>query len=131
MSLCSAKTKQNNDCDAQAMREVSYCYRHNPAIPESDKLKASKSGGKSKSVLTNVEPVRLRDIDSIVKLVESNISAVRTGELDYKVSNAVVQNLNVLLKVYELAAVDSRVRRLEQRAGIESPSELISMGVTK
>ena len=70
----------------------------------------------------------IRDRDSIVSLIESNINGVRTGELDPKVSNAVVQNLGVLLKVYELALVDGRVRKLEQQAGIDSPDELINMG---
>lgn len=110
------------------MQGANYCYRHNPAIPESDKKEASISGGKRKSVLTDAEPVTLRNVESIVGLIESNINSVRTGELDPKVSNAVVQNLNVLLKVYELAIVDSRVRKLEQQAGIESPAELINLG---
>ena len=70
----------------------------------------------------------MRNVESIVSLIESNITGVRTGELDPKVSNAVVQNLGVLLKVYELAIVDSRVRKLEQQAGIDSPDELIHMG---
>ena len=50
------------------------------------------------------------------------------GDLDPRVSNAVVQNVNALLKVYELALVDSRVRKLEQQAGIDSPTELVDLG---
>lgn len=129
MAYCIAKTKANSSCTAQSMQGATYCYRHNPAISEVDKKEASKSGGKRKSVLVNAEPVTLRNIESIIGLIESNINSVRTGELDPKISNAVVQNLNVLLKVYELAVVDSRVRKLEQQAGIESPSELINLGV--
>jgi hypothetical protein len=110
------------------MQGVSYCYRHNPDIPEAAKIEASVAGGKRRAVLTNASPVTLRNVESIVSLIESNINGVRTGELDPKVSNAVVQNLGVLLKVYELAIVDSRVRRLEEQAGIESPDELMYMG---
>ena len=105
-----------------------YCYRHNPDIPEADKIQASKAGGKATQVLKDADPVTLRSVDSIVNLIESNIDGVRTGKLDPKVSNAVVQNLGVLLKVYELAIVDSRVRKLEEQAGIDSPDELIHMG---
>lgn len=105
-----------------------YCYRHNPDIPEADKIQASIDGGKRKAVLSNADPVTLRDVNSIVSLIESDINGVETGELDPKVSNAVVQNLGVLLKVYELALVDGRVRKLEQQAGIDSPDELIHMG---
>lgn len=128
MAFCIANTKAGKDCTAQAMQGASYCYRHNPDIPEADKIQASIDGGKKRQVLTNADPVTLRNVESIVGLIESNINGVRTGELDPKVSNAVVQNLGVLLKVYELAIVDGRVRKLEQQAGIDSPDELISMG---
>ena len=110
------------------MQGATYCYRHNPDIPEADKIKASVDGGKRKAVLTNADPVTLRNVDNIVSLIESNINGVRSGELDPKVSNAVVQNLGILLKVYELAIVDSRVRKLEEQAGIDSPDELIRTG---
>jgi hypothetical protein len=110
------------------MQGVTYCYRHNPDIPEADKKQASVAGGKKRQVMTNADPVSLRNVESIVSLIESNVNAVRSGEIDPKVSNAVVQNINALLKVYELAIVDTRVRKLEQQAGIDSPAELISMG---
>jgi hypothetical protein len=110
------------------MQGASHCYRHNPDIPEADKIQASVDGGKRRAVLSNADPVTLRNVESIVSLIEGNINGVRTGELDPKVSNAVVQNLGILLKVYELAIVDSRVRKLEQEAGIDSPDELIHMG---
>jgi len=110
------------------MQGATYCYRHNPDIPEADKIQASTDGGKRKAVLSEADPVTLRNVESIVSLIESNIDGVRTGKLDPKVSNAVVQNLGILLKVYELALVDGRVRKLEQQAGIDSPDELISIG---
>ncbi len=128
MAYCIATTKAGKDCTAQAMQGASYCYRHNPDIPEADKIQASVDGGKATQVLKDANPVTLRNIDSIVNLIESNINDVRTGAIDPRVSNAVVQNLSVLLKVYELAIVDTRVRRLEEQAGIDSPDELITLG---
>lgn len=128
MAFCTSNTKAGKQCTAQAMQGATYCYRHNPDIPEADKIEASVAGGKRKAVLSNADPVTLRNVDNIVALIESNINDVRTGAIDPRVSNAVVQNLNVLLKVYELAIVDSRVRQLEERAGIESPDELINIG---
>lgn len=128
MAFCTAKTKAGKPCTAQAMHGAEFCYRHNPDISEADKKEASIAGGKARQVLTNADPVSLRNVTSIVELIESNINEVRSGNLDPKVSNAVVQNINALLKVYELAVADTRIRRLEQQAGIESPDELISMG---
>jgi hypothetical protein len=128
MAYCTAKTKADKPCTAQSMQGATYCYRHNPAISDTTKREASKQGGKSRAVLSNADPVTLRNVESIISLIESNINGVRTGDIDPKVSNAVVQNLGVLLKVYELAIVDSRVRKLEQQAGIDSPDELIQVG---
>ena len=128
MAFCIAKTKAGKDCTAQAMQGASHCYRHNPDIPEADKIQASTNGGKATQVLTNADPVALRNVQGIVSLLESNINDVRAGRIDPRVSNAVVQNVNALLKVYELAIVDTRVRKLEQQAGIDSPDELISLG---
>lgn len=128
MAFCVAKTKAGKDCTAQAMQGATYCYRHNPDIPEADKIQASTAGGRATQVLANAEPVTLRSVQSIVNLIESNINDVRKGAIDPRVSNAVVQNLGILLKVYELAIVDGRVRKLEQQAGIDSPDELISIG---
>jgi hypothetical protein len=105
-----------------------YCYRHNPEIDQETKLQASKAGGKSKSVLKDAPKAQLRTIEGIVSLLETNTDAVIRGDLDPKVSNAVVQNVNALLKVYELAVVDSRVRKLEKEAGIDSPTELVELG---
>lgn len=129
MAFCVAETKAGKPCTAQQMQGTTYCYRHNPDIPEADKIEASIAGGKRKAVLANADPVTLRNVESIVSLIESNINDVRTGVIDPKISNAVVQNVNALLKVYELAIVDQRVRKLEEQVGIESPEELIPMGV--
>ena len=122
---CTSLNNAGNACKAQSMQGTKHCYRHNPNIPQAEKIEASFKGGISKNVLKEAEPVTLRSIENIISLVESNVSAVRTGELDPKVSNAIVQNLNILLRVYELAIVDSRIRKLEQHAGIDSPSELL------
>jgi hypothetical protein len=128
MTICTSSTKADKPCSAQTMRGSAFCYRHSPDILEDDKRAASASGGKRRQVLSDAGPITLRSVDSIVSLLESNINSVRTGQLDPKVSNAVVQNLNVLLKVYELAITDTRVRKLEKHAGIESPNELIYSG---
>ena len=110
------------------MRGASYCYRHNPDISNDEKLQASIDGGRHKAVLANADPVALRNVSSIVELIESNINSVRTGMIDPKVSNAIVQNISVLLRTYELALLDTRIRTLEKQAGIDSPLELINVG---
>ncbi len=128
MAQCTSVNKSGSHCAANAMLGTGYCYRHNPNISTSEKQNASTRGGKKRQVLTDAQPVTLRNVESIIRLIESNTNAVRSGEIDTKVSNAVIQNINALLKVYELAIADSRVRKLEKHAGIDSPVELIPWG---
>lgn len=128
MAYCIGKTKVGKDCTAPNMAGSEYCYRHNPEISEADKLQASRAGGTSRTVLKDAPEANLKTIAGIVDLLETNTNAVIRGDLDPRVSNAVVQNVNALLKVYELAVVDTRVRQLEQKAGIDSPSELVDLG---
>lgn len=128
MAYCKANTKAGKQCTAQAMAKALYCYRHNPDIPADQKRQASVEGGKKRQALADQGNVNLREIRGIVELLEQNTDAVRRGELDPKINNAVVQNINALLKVYELAVVDGRIRKLEQQAGIDSPEQLVDMG---
>jgi hypothetical protein len=129
MPNCIAIAKTGEQCSARAMHNDKYCYRHNPNISEIDKLNASSNGGSKRQVMTDVEPVSLDSVASIVSLIESNTNAVRTGEIDPKISNAVVQNINALLKVYEIAVIDNRMRQLEKKAGMISPDPLVAIGV--
>ena len=127
MAYCIAKTKAGKDCTAQAMQGSDYCYRHNPDISDDEKSEASRQGGTSINVLKDANPVVVRTIAGIVELIEGNINDVRAGRVDPRVSNAVVQNINTLLKVYEIAIADTRLRKLEDSAGIDSPSELVGL----
>lgn len=104
-----------------------YCYRHNPRISKQDKVDASKQGGKRFKVLQNAPETSIKSIQSILSLLEQNINDVRKGRVDPKVSNAVVQNVNAALKVYELAVIEGRINRLESKAGIDNQPRPISM----
>ena len=135
MAYCKATTKSGKPCRSMAMSDSDYCFRHNPDISDEEKLQASAMGGSKltkqrleRQVTTAQEDVNIRSLNGIVDLLDSNIRDVRRGDIDPKVSNAIVQNLNVLLKVYELGIQDARIRKLEEKAGIESPTELLSMG---
>ena len=128
--LCKATNKQDRPCKAHAMSN-GFCYRHNPDIAELDKLAASRNGGLKVDQATlakTASPRNIRTFNGLISLIESNINDVRAGRIDPRTSNAVVQNIGVLLKVYDLAIIDTRLRKLEEQAGIDSPTELILGG---
>lgn len=134
MAFCKAIKENGEPCKAQAMAN-GYCYRHNPEISDEEKLQASATGGNKptitrleRQIATAQDEINIRNLNGVVDLIENNIKDVRQGNIDPRVSNAIVQSLNVLLKVYELGIQDTRIRKLEEKAGIESPAELLSMG---
>ena len=133
MAYCRATNKNGEPCKAQAMTN-GYCFRHNPDISDEEKLQASATGGakltkqRLERQVATAQDINIRSLNGLVDLIDGNIKDVRQGNIDPKVSNAIVQNLNVLLKVYELGIQDARIRKLEEKAGIESPTELLSMG---
>ena len=135
MAYCKATTKDGKPCRCIAMGDSDYCYRHNPDISDEEKLQASATGGAKltkqrleRQVATAQDDTNIRSLNGIVDLIDNNIRDVRQGNIDPRVSDAIVQSLNVLLKVYELGIQDARIRKLEEKAGIESPAELLSMG---
>ena len=134
MAFCKATNKNGEPCRAMAMSDSDYCYRHNPNISDEEKLQASATGGakltkqRIERQVATAQDNDIRSLNGIVDLIDNNIRDVRQGNVDPRISNAIVQNLNVLLKVYELGIQDARIRKLEEKAGIESPTELLSMG---
>jgi len=124
---CQSNTISGKECDAPVMNGEDYCYRHNPRISKQDKVDASKQGGKRFKVLQNAPEASIKSIQSILILLEQNINDVRKGRVDPRVSNAVVQNVNAALKVYELAVIESRINILESKAGIDNQPRPISM----
>ena len=127
MSVCVALTNKGMGCNAMAMNGSDYCYRHNPNISEIEKRQASSSGGRNNITYCS-EPISFRKIEDIINLIEDNTNSVRMGNIDSKTSNAVIQNINTLLKVYELAIIDTRVRELEKGAGIPWSDNLLGLG---
>lgn len=131
--ICKATNSKGEPCKAQAMAN-GFCYRHNPDISQADKLKASASGGekftleKVERQLATAKSFKLDEPKGLLDLLVNNINDLRAGNIDAKTSNAVVQNVGMILKVYETVVQESRIRELEQRAGINSPATITTMG---
>jgi hypothetical protein len=111
-----------------------FCYRHNPEISDADKKKASASGGRP--TLERVEQ-QLKAVpnfelsnnpQSLLDLLVNNINDLRAGKIDPKTSNAVVQNVGMILRVYETVIQESRIRELEKLQGIQSPPSITTTG---
>ena len=131
--ICKAINSKGEPCQAKAMAN-GFCYRHNPEISDADKKKASASGGRP--TLARVEQ-QLRavpdfelsnDPKGLLDLLTGNINDLRNGRIDPKTSNAVVQNVGMILRVYETLVQESRIRELERLQGIQRPPTITTTG---
>lgn len=131
--ICKAINSKGEPCHARAMAN-GFCYRHNPEISDADKKKASASGGRP--TLERVEQ-QLKAVpnfelsnnpQSLLDLLVNNINDLRAGKIDPKTSNAVVQNVGMILRVYETVIQESRIRELEKLQGIQSPPSITTTG---
>lgn len=127
--ICKAINSKGEPCQAQAMAN-GFCYRHNPEISDADKKKASASGGRPtlarvEQQLKAVPNFELsNDPKGLLDLLTGNINDLKQGKIDPRTSNAIVQNVGMILRVYETLVQESRIRALEQAQGIQSPPPL-------
>lgn len=131
--ICKAINSKGEPCQAKAMAN-GFCYRHNPEISDADKKKASASGGRPTLVRVEQQLNAIPDFElsndprGLLDLLTGNINDLRQGRIDPKTSNAVVQNVGMILRVYETLVQESRIRALEQAQGIQSPPTTTTMG---
>lgn len=131
--ICKAINSKGEPCQAKAMAN-GFCYRHNPEISDADKKKASASGGRPTLVRVEQQLKAIPDFElsndprGLLDLLTGNINDLRQGRIDPKTSNAVVQNVGMILRVYETLVQESRIRALEQAQGIQSPPTATTMG---
>ena len=127
--ICKALNSKGEPCQAKAMAN-GFCYRHNPEISDAEKKKASAKGGcptlaRVEQQLANRQDFELsNDPKGLLDLLTDNINDLRAGRIDPKTSNAVVQNVGMILRVYETVVQESRIRELEKLQGISSPQSI-------
>lgn len=131
--ICKATNKAGEPCKAQAMAN-GYCYRHNPDISQEDKLLASASGGSHTSIervesqLVDSPAFQLNEAKDLLDLLVNNINDLKAGKINPNTSNALVQNVGMIIKVYEASVQETRLRELEKVAGIKNPYTITSRG---
>lgn len=103
-------------CNASSMENSSYCYLHNPDIPEEDKLNAQSRGGKANKIKI-IEPlssIKLTTSNEVVLLLEDTINRVRSGEMDLKVANCIGYLSGHLIKAFEVTQLHQRIELIEK-----------------
>ncbi len=108
--------KQNNSrCNANAMTDSKFCFRHNPDMEIERNIAVLKGGYASKKPGELLPPVKLKSINDISGLIEDTINRIRTEPLSHHQANSIGYLSGILLKAFEVGEYEKRLEALEQR----------------
>jgi hypothetical protein len=113
---CKHIKPDGEQCNANAMRGLDYCYTHNPDISDDEKREAKQRGGQARA-LTIANPLpalQIKEPNDTVLLITDTIHRVRSGELDIKTANCIGFLSDKLLKAFEVAKLNDRVEIIER-----------------
>ena len=103
-------------CSAKALGQSEQCYFHSTEVSDSERKEAQSRGGKANAIKIQ-EPlpaVTIKEVQDVVKLLESTINDVRAGKLDVKIGNCIGVLSGQLLKALEMANIANRVEIIER-----------------
>jgi len=124
--------KQNGEqCKANTMKGLEYCYLHNPKISEEEKKEASKKGGlnRAKTIKQPLPSLVIKEPGDTVTLLIDTINRVRAGELDIKVANCLGFLTERLLKAFEITKEKETDKKIEIK--IEVDKQIKKLGEEK
>jgi len=113
---CSFIKPDGEQCNANAMRGLDYCYTHNPDISDEEKREAKQRGGQNRAVAISepLPPLAIAEPNDAVLLIVDTINRVRAGELDIRVANCLGFLTDKLLKAFEVSKLNDRMEIIER-----------------
>ena len=112
---CSYKKSDGGECKAHAVKGSKLCFFHDPSNDDERKL-AQATGGKGNKITVQVplEPMELKSVQDVVKLLEDTVNRVRSGEVDVKIGNCIGVLSGHIIKALEVVSVSDRVEIIER-----------------
>lgn len=111
---CTYIDSNNNQCQANAMRNSAYCFVHNPNTKEEHALAVRKGGKASRRDRLHLVPVSTRKPEEVVNLLEETINGIRTGTIPPQIANTIGFLCGHLLKAMEASDLDKRLEVIER-----------------
>lgn len=113
---CVGTTKDGQKCSAYALLDSDYCLFHAPEL-EDFRLESRKNGGRGRQyvkVAGETVKLNIKNIDSVVDLVEEVIANLRTMDISVSQARALLSAAETSLKVLEYKELAERVEKLEE-----------------
>ncbi len=100
-------------CKSAVLKDSDYCFFHSPVEEEKRKKAQSKGGKQGKRKTLKKADADIRDISSIVLLLNQTINQILEGQLDVKIGNAVGYLSNILLKAIGDIQLEEKINEIE------------------
>jgi len=111
------KTKSDETrCQAYAMHDSQYCFRHNRNT-KGEALEASSNGGKAKKQYLYLgKPMKIKTPEDIKRLMAKSINKLWIGEMPASNPAGSLGYLaKIFLEAYEKSDLETRIEELEKR----------------
>lgn len=111
---CKHIKHDNTPCKAKALTGDDYCFMHSPRAEKQRKQANSKGGKHSyKETMVSSGYLSIKKPKDILKLLNSTINEVRTGQLDVKIANCIGYLSSHFLKAHEYTELEQRLEAVE------------------
>jgi len=113
---CKANRADNTKCQANAMHESHYCFRHSKKTVN-EALQASSNGGKAKrQYLCLGKPMSIKTPKDIKRLMARSINKLWSGEMPAgNPAGALGYLAKIFLEAYDKSELEIRMEAIEKR----------------
>ena len=113
-------------CTSFAMNGSDFCYRHNPDIPEEEKLNALSKGGNNSHTLSQtllergmedeavLPSIKIENFRDIVNLLADTINNVRAGKLSQKAGSTIGYLSFIMLMAMDKAKEEEKREKIDK-----------------
>lgn len=106
-------------CNSFKMRNNEFCYLHNPSIPNLEKQRIRKKGGKAKLLVVKTgeahTDIKLNTPKRVAEFYSLLINSVMGGKMDLRVASGLAYVCSGLLKALELCDIEQRLEKIETK----------------
>lgn len=113
---CNAKKSSGQKCEAPALHDGTFCFRHDQKVKDKA-LQASSDGGHAKRQYIRLgSAVRLKTPEDIKNLMARALNSLWTGKMPSgNPAGALGYLAKIFLEAYEKSELEARIEQLETR----------------
>jgi hypothetical protein len=124
---CQYIKSDSTKCTSFAMNGSDFCYRHNPDIPQEEKINASSKGGINSHSSLAIEDgeggwvgevklplMKIENFNDLTAIMADSINRVRSGEISQKTGSTLAYMSFVMYMILDKAKSEAKQEKIEK-----------------